>query len=313
MVVKVGVVGCGRWGRNLIRVFNELSDSNLVACCNLNNEERLNNVKGQYPHVKTTHNLDDILRDEDIDAVVVATPDETHFNIGMEALRSNKHVFIEKPLALTLEEASELVATAEDKKRILIAGHVMLYHPAIQKIKQRLQTHKIKCIQSTRLDSERSRPGSDLIWSSVIHDVSIINYLIERETLAISSIGTSLNKEKPYDMVFVNIMFSDTIIANIYASFVGPGKKRELIVYSEDETITFDGSTGKLATYARRGGEKALSIGDGEPLKIECQDFLDCINSGVTPLAGGGNTLQVMTILKDIEESLNISHRASPL
>lgn len=320
-MINVAVIGCGKWGTNLIRVFYELSDSNLVACCNLSNEERLNRIKGQYPRIQATQNLDSILSNKNITAVVVATPDETHFDIGMKALKANKHTFIEKPLAISFQQALELVKAADRGGKILMAGHIMQYHPAIKKIKAKIQQSKLKSIQSTRLDLGGIKPNSNIVWSNIVHDVSIIDYLLECAPQTVSAIGTYFSEIRLYDLIFVNLRFPNGVIANIHSSFVNPSKERTLIIHSDDEIITFDGVTEGLKTYSKEDGYannierqnyehlfsngKELFVDNGEPLKMECQHFLDCIRNGITPLSGGENALRVMKILEDIEKSLN--------
>jgi UDP-2-acetamido-3-amino-2,3-dideoxy-glucuronate N-acetyltransferase len=328
-MINVAVIGCGRWGTNLIRVFNELSDSNLVACCNLSNEGRLNRIKEQYPRIKVTQNLNSILSDQNINAVVVAAPDETHFDMGMKALNASKHTFIEKPLAMSYQQALELVRAADRKGKILMAGHIMQYHPAIKKIKARILPGKLKSIQSTRLDSGGIKPNSNIVWSSIVHDVAIIDYLLECTPQTVSATGTCLSENKKYDLISVNLRFPNGMIANIYSSFVNPSKERKLNILCEDEIITFDGIVGELKTYSKENGNlgnikrqnyeqlfgkgKELFVDNEEPLKMECQHFLDCISNSITPLSGGEKVLRVMKILEDIERSLSQKNSAGSL
>jgi UDP-2-acetamido-3-amino-2,3-dideoxy-glucuronate N-acetyltransferase len=326
--INVAVIGCGKWGTNLIRVFHELSDSNLVACCNLSNEGRLCKLKEQYPRIKVTQNLDNILDDQNITAVVIATPDNTHFDIGMKALKANKHTFVEKPLATSFQQTLELVKVAKKKGKVLMVGHIMQYHPAIKKIKERILNSKLKSIQSTRLDLGGIKPNGNNVWSSIIHDVSIIHYLLECAPQTVSAIGTCLNDVKFCDIIFVNLSFPNRVIANIYYSSINPSKERKLIIHCDEEIMTFDNITERLVTYSKENvcaniieGQnygylfsegKELIIDRGEPLKIECQDFLDSINDSTTPLSSCEKVLGVMKILETIEKSIQSENFSDP-
>lgn len=323
--IRVAVVGCGRWGRNHVRIFNGLSGSEMAFCCD-RNRKRLGEIKSSYPHLKLTGDLKEVLSDAEIDAVVVATaPDNTHFVIGKKVLEANKHLFVEKPLALSLKQAEVLVQLARTKGKVLMTGHTYQYHPAIQKIKKLIQSGKTRpvSILSTRIELglPPNRADADLLWSSAVHDVSIIQELLEAEPKKIAALQGSLGSKKLGDVLFVNLLFPSDIIAHIQAGFAGPFKERKLIIHSPQKIIVFDGITESLEVFsAKRPKAKArvslrgygqkfekteqISFKKENPLKTECQHFLDCINKNKTPLSGGKNALKVMRTLERISKSL---------
>lgn len=329
-MISIAVIGCGRWGQNLIRVFNELQDAQLTACCNKSNDDRLHQLEARYPHIETTHNIYDILASTKVDAIVVATPDQAHFEIAKQALNSGKHVFVEKPLALSIIQAKELVDLAYARSRILMTGHILQYHPAIQWIKERLVSGVSRAISilSNRVEFVIGRAGVDLLWSSVIHDVSVIQYLMGAEPVEICSVGASIHNEGTLDLLFINLLFPKGTIGHIYNGFAGPYRERKLILHTMQEIVVFDGFTGSLELFerhallanvdaGRREYNKQFDKGHRfeipdapEPLKVECQHFLDCIKTNQTPLSGGENALAVFRTLDRIERALHRSqHR----
>ena len=325
-LIRIAVIGCGRWGSNHARIFNELPGMQLVICCD-RDKNRLNDLKAQYPHIDVTSDLRKVLASPKVDAVIVATtPDETHFKIGKEVLKAGKHAFIEKPLALSLKQAKELIDLAKVKNKVLMTGHIYQYHPAIKKIKDYIQTKEITpvSILSTRIESgiPANREDANLLWASAIHDVSIIQYFLEKEPQKVSAIQNSLNTKKMGDILFINLIFPNKIIGHIQAGFAGPYRERKLVIHSPQKIIVFDGLTEVLEIFSYKNFKKKARIGSREydkkfkktqqinfkgkqPLSIECQHFLDCINNNKTPLSGGENVLKVFRTLSRINNKLN--------
>jgi len=322
--IGVGIIGCGRWGQNLIRVFNQLSEASVIICCNKSNHDRLDKLQSAYPHIETTQEVNDVLINSRVDAVAVATPDQTHFDIGRQALRAGKHVFIEKPLALSLLQAKDLIDLAESRGRILMTGHIMQYHPAIQWTRQRLAAGQANpvSILSTRVEFGIAKADADLLWSSVIHDVSMIQYILGSEPEQVYAVGASLNDDRLRDILFVNLIFPGGVVGHIYAGFAGPYRERRLILHANSEIVVFDGLTGSLKLFARRASksgaesgireyEKQFEAGRSidladmqEPLVVECRHFLECVKTNMIPLSGGENALAVMRTLGKIEKVL---------
>ncbi len=322
--IGIGIIGCGRWGQNLIRVFNGLSEARLVICCNKSNNGQLDQLKSMYPYTETTHNVADVLTNSRVDAVVVVTPDQTHFDISMKAIEVGKHVFVEKPLALSFDEAKEMISFAKSKGKILMTGQIMLYHPAIKWIKERLATGPMNpvSILSTRIDFGVARADADLLWSLATHDVSIIQYLLGNSPEEVHALRASINDKRLGDMLFVNLTFPSGVIGHINAGFAGPHRERRLVLHTTREIVVFDGLTGNLELFARKdskvGGESGIReygkqfeaghrvelVNAPEPLIIECQHFLDCIKTNMAPLSGGENALSVMRTLDKIESAI---------
>jgi len=325
-LIRIAVIGCGRWGSNHIRIFNELPETQLVICCD-RDKNRLDDLKIQYPHIEVTSDLKKVLTNQKVDAVIVATtPDETHFEIGKKVLRARKHAFIEKPLALSLKQAKELIDLAKAENKVLMTGHIYQYHPAIQRIKDYIQTREITpvSILSTRIESgiPANREDANLLWASAIHDVSIIQYLLGKEPQKVSAIQSSLNTKKMGDILFINLIFPNKVIGHIQAGFAGPYKERKLVIHSPQKILVFDGLTEILEVFSHQDFKRKVRLGsreydkkfkkiqridfkDEQPLKIECQHFLDCINKNRIPLSGGKNVLKVFRTLSRINNKLN--------
>ncbi len=323
-VIGVAIIGCGRWGQNLISVFSQLSCAQVVACCNQSNRARLNQLSGQYPHMETTQSLGAVWTNPKVDAIVVATPDHNHFEIARQGLEAGKHVFVEKPLASSLANAQELVTLAEARGKVLMTGHILQFHPAVQWIKRRMGTASMSPVSmlSTRVEFGIVRASADLLWSSAVHDVSIIQYLLESEPEEICAVEASINNKGLRDILFVNLLFPGHVVGHIYAAFAGPSRERRLVVHTMREIIVFDGLLGSLELLSRRAPDARVESGTREydrqfdkariveippgqqPLMVECQHFLDCIRTGGTPLSGGQNALAVMRTLERIERAL---------
>ncbi len=318
-MINVAVVGCGRWGRNLVRVFASLEGARLAACCNSRDAGRLDELRSLYPGVETTQDFARVLDDPGVDAVVLATPDPTHFEMGRRALVSGKHLFVEKPMALSLAEAEELVELAEARGRVLMTGYVMLYHPAVRWLKGEIEAGSItpRSVLSTRVDFGVGRADADLLWSSAIHDVSIVQHLLDAEPEEVHAVGSSLGGGAA-DTLFANLAFPGGAVAHVWAGFAGPARERRLVLHSEQAVVSFDGVTGGLKVFRRAGGGAAggrdydrqfaedagAAPAPGEPLGLECRDFIDAITNNGSALAGGRKALAVIRTLDRLERAL---------
>ena len=320
--IAIAVIGCGRWGRNLVRTFHSLPGARVVACCNKENRERLAQMGAQYPNISTTQNVADILEDPKIDAIVVATPDETHFEIAKLGLTSGKHVFVEKPLALSLEETLELVGYAEAQDKILMAGHILVYHPAVQWIKERIAGGLMNPVSvlSTRVEFGIARADADLLWSSVVHDISVIQFVLGAEPKEMHAIGTSLALGGPHDTLFINLLFPGAVVGHVHAGFAGPYRERRLVVHATNHIAVLDGFTGTLDVFSRvrpnvsaskreydkefDGGVRVELMRSKDPLTVECEHFLDCIRQKMVPLSGGEGAVAVARTLDRIAKQI---------
>jgi predicted dehydrogenase len=331
-MLKVGVIGCGYWGPNLIRNFTQLSRSSVVCVADLD-EARLKHMKGLYPFVETTTDYKDIIADSEIDLVAVATPVATHYQLAAEALQAQKHTLVEKPFTASVKQAQELIELARTYKRKLMVGHTFIYTAAVRKMKEIIDSGElgeIYYINSQRLNLGLFQQDINVIWDLAPHDISIILYLLDMKPLAVSAIGASHINPAIEDVAIVTMKFSDSLLAFIQSSWLDPDKIRKMTVVGSKKMMVFDDvqPTEKIRIYDK-GVEKpkhydtyaefhyAYKYGDilipkidgDEPLRMELDHFIDCIVNDETPLTDGYSGLQVIQILEAAQDSLNNESR----
>ena len=317
-MLNVAVVGSGYWGKNLVRNFNELEA--LHTICD-SNPEILRCFKEKYPEKEFQTSFDVVLRNSDIDAVVIATPAETHFDLTKKALLAGKHVFVEKPLALVVSEAEELQQLALDRNLRLMVGHILLYHPAIIKLKEIISSGeigKINYIYSNRLNLGKFRTEENILWSFAPHDISVILHLLEEMPAQVSAQGGNYLNQGIADVTMSALSFKSGVKGHIFVSWLHPNKEQKLVVVGDKKMAVFDDtlSEGKLQIHdkgvewvnrqpvPRQNEAQIIPIEACEPLKAECAHFLECIESGTTPNTDGKNGIQVLKILNACQESL---------
>ena len=252
-MLNVAIVGVGAWGMNHVRNFADLEDAHLYACCDLN-EFRLQKIKKMYPQTKITQRFNDIISDANIDAVVIAASAAVHFPLAKGALMAGKHVFIEKPMTLRIEEAAELVQLSEAYGLTLMVGHLMEYHPAVEKLKKLVSTGElgeIYYLYLQRVNLGQIRRDENALWSFAPHDISILLYLIETD---VSTRGESYLQDGIHDVVFVNPRFPGKKMANIQLSWLDPHKIRKLTIVGSKKMAVFDDTenTEKIRIYDKR-------------------------------------------------------------
>lgn len=321
---KIAVIGAGQWGNNLIRNFYQFSRLDMV--CD-KDKKVIEKVFIRHPDVKVSMNIEETL--EQIDAVVIATPANTHYRIVKKAIKSNKDVFVEKPLALTLEQGKELVALAEEKKRILMVGHLLEYHPAIRKLKKLIdqgELGKIYHINSNRLNFGKIRKEENILWSFAPHDISVILRFLEEIPYRVYCTGQSYLTKGVFDVTISHLDFSGGIQACIYVNWLNPFKEQKLTVMGSKQMAVFDDTIPeKLVLYPheiywrkglpiadKREGQ-VIRIEESEPLKIEVQHFLKCIDEHKKPLTDGKSALNVLRVLEACQMSLKKGERISPI
>ena len=325
-MVRVAVVGVGYWGPNFARIMDELSDARLVAICD-SDSKRLDKLKGTYPNARLTGNVDEIIAAKDIDAVVVATGSDSHYEITRKCLETGKHVLVEKPLALSSRHARELIDVAARKKLVLLVGHLLRYHKGVIRLKQYIDEGylgKMLYIYTTRVNLGRIRKEENALWSFATHDVSVIRYLVGTAAQAVSATGQAYVRKGIYDVVFLTIHFADDVMAHLHVSWLDPHKIRQVTVVGDKKMAVLDDmeATEKLRiydkgvdfvpSYGNYGESLTLRVGDiyipkidlVEPLKAECQHFLDCVLKGARPLTDGETGLEVVSVLEAAEKSL---------
>ena len=319
----VAVIGCGYWGKNLIRNFNALGVLRII--CD-KDEAMLSRFKEQIPGVETCFALNEVLSRKDIQGVAIATPAETHYTVAREVLFAGKHVFVEKPFVLEESEAVELMGLARKKDRVIMVGHVLQYHPvfvALKALADSGELGRINYIYSHRLNLGKIRREENILWSFAPHDISMILSLADEEPESIQAFGGYYLHQRIADVTTTHLSFPSGLKAHLFVSWLHPFKEQKLVVVGDKKMAVFDDTqpwTDKLLLYPHeirwRNGvpvpEKAeperLDIPEGEPLRLECQDFLRCISDGKTPITDGAEGMRVLRVLNAAQRSLDNHH-----
>ncbi len=326
--VGIAVVGAGDWGKNHVRTFSQLPGAKLVSVCDLD-ETRLTSVRTQYPDVHTTTRYDDVVSNDSVEAVAIASFASHHFDQARRALEAKKHVLIEKPMTLDPQDAETLVHLAAQRGRCLMVGHLLLYHPAVVKMKQLVDTQEIGelfYLYSQRLNLGRVRMDENALWSFGPHDVAVALYLFGTEPEVVTAKGEAFLQEGIVDVVFVTLHFPQRKLAHIHLSWLDPHKTRRTTMVGSRKMVVFDDMepTDKVRIYdkgvdvrpqavsyedylhVRFGDILIPHVGSSEPLKLECQEFLDCVRTGATPRSDGSHGLQVIRVLAAAQKSLDL-------
>jgi predicted dehydrogenase len=319
---KVGVVGLGYWGPNLARNFDELGA--LAALCDLDSGLR-ERFAGRYPQLRVFADYDELLEDETIDGVVVATPVPTHYALAKRALEAGKNVLVEKPPALRAAEMEELVALAASSSLVLMPGHLLLYHPGVRKLKTLVDTGdlgEVLCVYGNRQNLGKIRTDENALWSLGVHDLSVILYLFDEEPTEATAHGRDFLNAGVEDVVFCYLRFPSGRIAHMHLSWLDPHKMRRITVVGREKMVVFDDMEleQKVTIYdkapesapttygewlTRTGDVFSPKIASDEPLKLECLAFLELMDGGgdVSKVAEDG--LKVVRTLERLQASLD--------
>jgi predicted dehydrogenase len=318
---KVGVAGLGYWGPNLARNFEELGT--LAALCDVS-EERRSTFAARYPEARVTGEFDDLLSDDDLDAVVIATPVTTHYDLTRRALEAGKHVLVEKPPAMRAAEMDELVALAADLDRVLMPGHLLLYHPGVQKLKELIdagELGEVLCVYGNRQNLGIVRTNENALWSLGVHDLSVILYLLDEEPSEAWAHGNSFLTPGVEDVVFCYLRFPSGKIAHMHLSWLDPHKMRKITVVGRDKMVVFDDMEleRKITVYEKGPWQPAANYGEwmtrsgdihspkipnDEPLKLECQHFLALVRGEGDRRVVARDGLGVVRTLEQLQNSL---------
>jgi len=313
---SIAVIGCGYWGKNLVRNFSQLGA--LAQVCDLNEAGRQNAAKLQ-PACPVVGDLESVWA-APVEAVVIATPAETHFALVREALEAGKDVFVEKPLALTYDEGAQLVRLAEKRQRILMVGHVLEYHPAVVRLRRMIaagELGKVRYIYSNRLSLGKIRREENILWSFAPHDIAIILRLMGAMPFEVTACGGSYLQPNIPDVTVTNLLFDNGVRAHIFVSWLHPFKEQRLVVIGSRKMASFDDVSKKLTLFDQHveitsNGDPTPVKGDGievpydasEPLRLECQAFLDSVLTRVPPLTDGVSGLRVLSVLQMAQRSM---------
>lgn len=320
-VTNIAVIGAGYWGKNLIRNYFELGS--LKVICD-NSETLFDRFNKQYPKTEICLAINDVLSRDDIQGVVIATPAETHFRIAREALLSNKHVYVEKPLVLDESEAAELIKIAKEKNLILMVGHLLQYHPVFRRLKALVDNGdlgRINYIYSNRLNLGKIRREENALWSFAPHDISMILALAGDMPESVQCTGGNYLHKKIADVTTTHMEFPSGLKAHIFVSWLHPFKEQKLVVVGDRKMAVFDDTrpwNEKLLLYpheikwqnnipipSKSEPEKVTDIPEAEPLRFECETFLQCIKDGNRPVTDGSEGLRVLRVLNSSQRSLN--------
>jgi predicted dehydrogenase len=326
-LVGIGVVGYGYWGPNLVRNFANTEGAQVIAICDMD-ATKLASSKRLFPGVVLTREFNDLLRDSRIDAVAIATPVHTHYELALAALRAGKHVLVEKPLAQTSEQVRRLIDEADRRKLILMVDHTFLFTPAVQKIRELIVDGALGDIyyyNGTRASLGLFQSDVNVIWDLAVHDISIIQYILDEEPVAISATGASHVVGSPENMAHIALFFQSSCIAHVSVNWLSPvkvrqtfiGGSRKMIVYDDveatekikiyDKGITVNGNPEKahqLRIGYRAGDMWAPHLSAKEALQTEADHFIACIRSGATPISDGIMGLRVVEILEAASRSI---------
>jgi predicted dehydrogenase len=324
--VNVAVVGVGGWGKNLARNYFQIPDCSLKYICDLN-RARLEELQRQLPGTATTTRFEDVVGDPEVQACVIATTASRHYTLAKAALRAGKDVFVEKPFVLEVHQAEELVHIAEQEGRILMVGHLLEYHPAVGRLKAMIDSRElgdIYYVYNQRVNLGMVRHDENALWSFAPHDVSVLLYLLGREPTDVAARGQSYLRRGVEDVVFMTLNFDDQALAHIHVSWLDPHKIRKITIVGSRKMVIFDDmeNTEKLKVYDKSAEHNTdystfaeyvtLRFGDitiphlkvDEPVRLECQHFLECIRDRRPPRSDGRDGVRVVKVLAAAQRSL---------
>jgi predicted dehydrogenase len=319
---RVGVVGLNYWGPNLARNFDELAE--LTWICDLDDSARARQA-ARYPAAQATADYADLLADDTLDAIVVATPVPTHYALAKQALEAGKHVFVEKPPAMRAAEMDELVELAAARDRVLMPGHLLLYHPGVLKLKELIDSGElgdVLCVYGNRQNLGIVRTNENALWSLGVHDLSVILYLLDEDPEVAVAYGRDFLTPGVEDVVFCYLRFPSGKIAHMHLSWLDPHKMRKLTVVGREKMVVFDDMEleRKVTVYEKSPWKRAETYGEwqtrsgdifipkiatDEPLRLECTHFLDLIDGNGERARVAKDGARVVRALEMLTNSLN--------
>jgi predicted dehydrogenase len=332
--VGIGVIGFGYWGPNLVRNFSEVPGARVVSVSDLSTK-RLGQATQRYPWIKTTTDVDELLSDTEVDAVVIATPVSTHYELASRALAAGKHVLVEKPMTTTSEEADRLIEQADTCGRVLMVDHTFLYTGAVRKIKELVDSDRVGRLlyyDSVRVNLGLFQRDVNVLWDLAVHDLSIMDYIVGQQPVAVAATGIAHVPDRPINMAYLTCFFDGTLLAHLHVNWLAPvkvrrtliGGDRQMIVYDDlepsekvkvyDKGITLSNDPGgayELMVGYRSGDIWTPQLNLAEGLSVEALHFLECIREGKRPVSDGHAGRRVVRILAAAAESL--AHRGHPV
>jgi predicted dehydrogenase len=320
--IGVGVVGAGPWGLKVAHAFSRARGARLVGICDLD-PDRLARAAASHADVTLVAELDRLLETPGVDAVAVAVDSPRHFAVARACIEAGRHVLVEKPMALSVPDGIELVARADADHLVLMAGHVLLHHPGVQRAREIVasgELGQLMYLHATRVGFGTVRPGESAWWSVAPHDVAAALYLFDAVPVRVSATGAGFLQMRQHDVAFGTLTFRDGRIAHIHVSWLAPEKRRQLTVVGSYKMLTFDESdreqplrvhdrafvtaAGRTGFIGRAGEITVPALADAEPLVAECEHFVACIRSGARPRGDGESALAVLRVLEAGERSM---------
>lgn len=332
--IKVGVIGCGYWGPQLIRNLHEMPNAELIGVADAK-PERLEFVKRHYPEVRLFSSHTQLL-ETDVEAVVVATPIHTHHTLAKEALLAGKHVMVEKPLAASVAEAMELIQIGQARQRIVMVGHTFLYNPAVQELRRLVgdgELGRIYYVDAARLNLGLFQRRANVMWDLAPHDISILMYVLGTTPVAVSARGSMCVQDDVHDVAYLEMLFESGVSAHVHVSWLDPAKVRRITVVGDKKMAVYNDvsqvekirvyDTGVETPITNSFGEFQMSYRHGqvtipyitwqEPLRLECEHFVECVRTGADPRTDGMQGLAVVSVLEAATDSLHHGGRRVPI
>lgn len=324
----VAVIGCGYWGMNHVRVFNELPNSRVIAVCD-QREERLQEVARRFQGIALTTSIEEALQMDGVEAAIVCTQPTSHFDVTSRCLELGKHALVEKPMTTTESDSQKLIALAKTNDVTLMVGHTFLYNSAVRKVKDYITQKKMDRVYymyATRTNLGPIRQDVNALWDLAIHDIAIFNYLLDATPLWVSAVGSNILHNSREDVGFVSVGYENNVVGHIHVSWADPNKVRQVVVVGSNMRIVFDDiNAQEQVRVFEKGvtpapsesdsfGEYYLDIRDGdiispkiefsEPLKNQAKHFLDCVANNKRPLTSGEDGLSVVQVMNAVDRSM---------
>lgn len=330
-MIRVGIIGAGAWGKNHVRTLARLETAELVAVADASADVR-GGLQKQYPRLRTFAEAKQLVEWEGVDAVVVATPSSTHAAIAQAAIDKGKHLLVEKPLSLANADAEKLVESARRQKRVLMVGHLMLFHPAVLRLKQMIDQGELGdllYLYSERVNLGVIRQDENALWSLGPHDLSVTDFIVGQRVIDVTARGEAFFRPEIHDVVFVSVRFDGGVMANIHVSWLNPHKSRRIVVVGSRKMAVLDDMQAqeKLRIYDKGADWVPTTVGYGEyltvrsgdivipklemtePLRAQAEHFIECITHGRTPRSDGEHGLRVLRLLTAAQTSLDSGGR----
>ncbi len=339
--VRVAALGLGYWGPNLARAWSGLEDTELAWLCDLD-ETRLDRMGRQFQEARTTSDFDEVLADETVEAVSIATSAPTHAQLALRAIEAGKHVFVEKPLALTSSDARAMATAAERAGLLMVVGHLLVHHPAVAKLKELVDSGELgrtHYLYTNRQNLGQVRSDENALWSLGAHDISVLLHLVGELPESVSAQGQCFIHEGIEDVVFGVLRFPSGVIAHMHLSWMDPFKMRKMTIVGSDKMAVFDdmnpdekvkifnkgvthsgngnGQAWQPASYGeyvqlRHGDTSIPRITSEEPLRIQCRHFARCVRGLEEPRSGAAQGLAVVEVLEALQRSLENNGAVQP-